>query len=69
MSECHYWWRTGEVQWCDMKGDGCQCGGWDDYCDMKHTGRRSLDLEDEKSYDEVAASLNQTKRSRRRRAA
>jgi len=68
MSECNYWWRTGEVQWCDMKGDGCGCGGWDDYCDMKQSGRRALDLEDE-AFSEAATSLLQRKRSKRKRAA
>lgn len=68
MSECSYWWRTGEVQWCDMKGDGCQCGGWDDYCDMKRTGRKALDLEDE-AYDEAAASIHERKRTKHKHAA
>jgi hypothetical protein len=35
MSDCHYWWRAGEVQWCDMLGETCRCGGWDECCDIK----------------------------------
>ena len=35
MSECHFWWRAGDVQWCDMVGELCQCSGLDERCDMK----------------------------------
>ena len=35
MSECNLWWKAGDVQWCDMMGDMCQCGGWDERCNMK----------------------------------
>ena len=45
MSECHYWWRSGDVQWCDRKSDGCTCGGWEEGCDMKKTGRSHLELD------------------------
>ncbi len=47
MSECHFWWRSGDVQWCDMNGSECHCGGWDESCDLKTThnpGRRSESL-------------------------
>ena len=68
MSECHYWWRTGEVQWCDMKGDGCHCGGWDEYCDMKQSGRRSLDLESELAGEEVTLASKRKAKPRHRAA-
>lgn len=35
MSACRFWWRAGEVGWCDMLSKACQCDGWDDCCDMK----------------------------------
>jgi len=35
MSECHFWWRAGHVEWCDMTGEACDCGGWEEQCDMK----------------------------------
>ena len=35
MSECHFWWRAGDTQWCDMLGDACHCYGWDESCDLK----------------------------------
>ncbi len=35
MSECRFWWRAGDVEWCDMIGEACRCGGWDERCDMK----------------------------------
>jgi len=35
MSECHFWWKAGKVQWCDMTGESCNCGGWEENCDMK----------------------------------
>lgn len=39
MSECHFWWRAGEVQWCDMTGESCKCGGWEENCDMRKKKR------------------------------
>jgi len=35
MSECHFWWRAGDTQWCDMQGNECHCHGWEESCDMK----------------------------------
>ena len=40
MSECRLWWRSGEVQWCDMMSKSCRCGGWDESCDMKLARQR-----------------------------
>lgn len=40
MSECRLWWRSGSVQWCDMMGKSCRCGGWDEGCDMKLLAKR-----------------------------
>lgn len=36
MSECHFWWRAGDTQWCDMMGDACHCHGWEESCDMRN---------------------------------
>jgi hypothetical protein len=35
MSECHFWWRAGDTQWCDMQGNECHCHGWEESCDLK----------------------------------
>ena len=67
MSECNYWWRTGDIQWCDMKGNDCTCAGWEEHCDMRKSGRRKMDLESELSEEEV--TLASKKRTKHRRAA
>lgn len=41
MAECHFWWRAGETQWCDMVGNSCRCGGWEESCDLKSVSHRS----------------------------
>ncbi|MDO8684792.1 MAG: hypothetical protein Q7N50_15115 [Armatimonadota bacterium] len=35
MAQCDYWWFAGNVEWCDLKGDSCKCGGWQDSCALK----------------------------------
>ena len=40
MSECHFWWKAGEVQWCDMTGQCCDCEGWEEHCDMRAKKRK-----------------------------
>lgn len=67
MSECHYWWRTGSVQWCDMKSDDCTCGGWEEHCDMRKSGRRKMDIESE--MDEEQITLASKKKTNHRHKA
>lgn len=42
MSECHFWWRAGETQWCDMIGEECHCSGWEESCDLKKVAKQKL---------------------------
>jgi hypothetical protein len=32
LAQCDYWWFAGDVEWCDMRGDSCKCGGWENAC-------------------------------------
>jgi len=41
MAECHFWWRAGDTQWCDMRGEACQCNGWEECCDLKKAKNRN----------------------------
>lgn len=68
MSQCNYWWRSGEVQWCDMKSDGCTCTGWEENCDMRKSGRRRMNTESEMDAEEITLA-SKKKTSHRRRAA
>ena len=67
MSECHFWWNTGEVQWCDMVGGECHCSGWDDCCDMKLKGRPVTDPDVEQFADMQATLSNHHKAARQRK--
>ena len=40
MPECHFWWKAGDTQWCDMVGEACRCSGWDDCCDIEAESHR-----------------------------
>ena len=64
MSECHFWWNTGEVQWCDMVGGECHCSGWDDCCDMKLNGRPVQNTE---SLADMQATLSNHNKAARQR--
>lgn len=35
MARCDYWWFAGGVEWCDMTGSNCRCGGGEESCLMK----------------------------------
>lgn len=64
MSECNFWWRTGDIQWCDMKEFECHCGGWDENCDLKLSGRNMI-----ARLQEQAATTQQKARRKRLKGA
>lgn len=67
MSNCRFWWRTGDVQWCDMKGNGCRCGGWDECCDMKGMNRQAVvDVDADPVEAEFEATLASKKSTHRK---
>ena len=48
MARCDYWWYAGNVEWCDLRGDSCRCGGWQEACAMK-LARQALQEADEET--------------------
>jgi hypothetical protein len=40
LAHCDYWWFAGSVEWCDLTGGSCRCGGWEEACEMKQRRRR-----------------------------
>ncbi|MBI2843400.1 MAG: hypothetical protein HYX78_08365 [Armatimonadetes bacterium] len=41
MAHCDYWWVAGRVEWCDLLGGNCRCGGWEESCTLKKRRRKS----------------------------
>ncbi|MDO8585680.1 MAG: hypothetical protein Q7T82_01445 [Armatimonadota bacterium] len=46
MAQCDYWWFAGEVEWCDLRGDSCKCGGWHESCYLRGKGQALADEKD-----------------------
>jgi len=46
LSQCDYWWFAGDVEWCDLRGGACKCGGWEESCVLKGSAVGLEELED-----------------------
>ena len=66
MSECNFWWRAGNTQWCDMIQKTCQCSGWDECCDMKAASRQDQKAD---SVIDIRPVIAGRRRKKTRRAA
>jgi hypothetical protein len=53
LAHCDYWWFAGGVEWCDLEGSNCHCGGWEDSCALKRRRKKSTHTNDMQMMSEM----------------